>query len=67
MNLNDLPPAAREDLYRLLSYGWLPGIIARILTRTHGLALTPREVKMLSRQVAREAKMAEKKQPPPLS
>lgn len=60
MTLDELSPAAQEDLRRLISYGWLPGIIAHLLSRTHGLELTPREVKMLMRQVARQAKLAER-------
>ena len=56
MTLDELTPAAQEDLRRLISYGWLPGIIAHLLNRTHGLELTSREVKMLMRQAVREAR-----------
>lgn len=39
-----LSPSALEDLRRLYSYGWLPGRIAHILNRMHGLDLTPAEI-----------------------
>lgn len=38
-----LSPAAIEDLRRLYSFGWLPGRIARIFNRMHGLTLTTAE------------------------
>lgn len=46
-----LSPAAIEDLRRLYSYGWLPGRIARIFNRMHGLALTTAEIKRLCREL----------------
>ena len=42
-----LSPAALNDLRRLHSYGWLPGRIAAILNRMHGLSLTPADIKQL--------------------
>lgn len=48
-----LSPAAIEDLRRLYSYGWLPGRIARIFNRMHGLALTTAEIKRLCRELER--------------
>lgn len=44
-----LSPSALEDLRRLYSYGWLPGRIAHILNRMHGLDLTPAEIKRFCR------------------
>ena len=44
-----LSPSALEDLRRLYSYGWLPGRIAHILNRMHGLDLTPAEIKHFCR------------------
>lgn len=44
-----LSPSALEDLRRLYSYGWLPGRIAYILNRMHGLDLTPAEIKRFCR------------------
>ena len=48
-----LSPAAIEDLRRLYSYGWLPGHIARIFNRMHGLTLTTAEIKRLRRELNR--------------
>ena len=37
----------------LYSYGWLPGRIARIFNRMHGLTLTTAEIKRLRRELNR--------------
>lgn len=44
-----LTASALDDLRRLYSYGWLPGRIAHVLNRLHGLTLTPQEVKQFCR------------------
>lgn len=46
---NTISTAALADLRRFYSYGWLPGRIAHVLNRMHGLTLTPQEVKQFCR------------------
>ena len=47
-----IPPSALEDLRRFRAYGWLPGPIAHVLNRRHGLHLTAAEVKQLCRELS---------------
>ena len=60
--LDTLSPSALEDFRRFCAYGWLPGPIARVLNRRHGLHLTAAEVKQLCREIDRieECKQAER-------
>lgn len=44
--------SALEDLRRFRAYGWLPGPIAHVLNRRHGLCLTAAEVKQLCRELS---------------
>lgn len=50
----DYPPSALEDLRRFHAYGWLPGPIAHVLNRRHGLCLTAAEVKQLCREMRKQ-------------
>ncbi len=49
--IDTLSAAILADLRRLHSYGWLPGHIAHILNRLHGLDLTPKEVKRMCHEL----------------
>lgn len=46
--------SALEDLRRFRAYGWLPGPIAHVLNRRHGLHLTAAEVKQLCREMRKQ-------------
>ena len=53
MDLTDLSPAALADLCRLLSYGLLPGRIAPMLNRMHGLQLTYKDIRRFAKAIER--------------
>ena len=55
MDLTDLSPAALADLRRLLSYGLLPGRIAPMLNRMHGLELTYKDIRRLAKALKKSS------------
>lgn len=60
ITLSSLSPEALEALKRYVSYGWMPAVIAKLMSRTFPLSLNAHDVSLLLAELSeREPQPAE--------